>query len=109
MKKKTFLLFDVLKGLNGLLFGIATILLSMRFVLRVLGASITPFVSWVYETSQTLLYPFRGIFEPVAFQDPSGSVLELSTLFAILIYGIVYYAIEAALNYFQKISHDTTS
>ena len=109
MKNRPPVIFDILKGLNGVLFGLVTTLLSMRFVLRVLGAGITPFVTWVYDTTQPLLYPFRGIFEQIMLQEPSGSILELSTLFAILIYGIAYYAIEATLDYFQGLSTQNNS
>lgn len=106
MKKASRLIYDLLKGLNGALFGIVLLLLGVRFILRVLGANLTPFVDWIYDTSQALLYPFRGIFEQVTVDTGTGSVLELSTVFAILIYGIIYILIESAINYAERVTAD---
>lgn len=62
--------------------------LGLRFVLRLFGANQdTTFVSWLYETSAVLLEPFRGIFTPQTFEN--NVVLELSTLFAMIVYAIV--------------------
>ena len=63
-------------------------LLGLRFVLRLFGAnSANSFVSWIYDMSQPILQPFENIFPSVRVED--GFVVELSTLFAMLIYGIL--------------------
>ncbi len=70
--------------------GIVEILLSLRLLLKILGANpAAPFVSWVYVTSQPLLQPFLGMF-------PSPNIdgrftIEFSTLFAIAVYAIIAY------------------
>ena len=59
--------------------------LGLRFVLKLFGANASNgFVDWVYEMSDVLLSPFRGIFPAHVFENQY--VLEFSTLFAIVIY-----------------------
>lgn len=62
--------------------------LGLRFLLKLFGANDTNgFVSWVYEMSDVLLEPFRGIFPAKVFENQY--VLEFSTLFAMLMYAII--------------------
>lgn len=72
------------------------ILLTFRFVLRLLGASSSAsFVAWIYDTTQPLLQPFL-----FAFPSPSargGFVLEFTTLFAIFAYAFIGYLIQELL------------
>ena len=69
---------------------IAEVILGFRFFLRLAGASpVAPFVHWIYNASDPLLYPFRGIF-PVRVLEV-GSVFEFSTLFALVAYAILAY------------------
>lgn len=71
---------------------IIEIVLGLRFIFRLLSANPTAdFVDWVYDTSAPLLDPFRGIFRPLIIEP--GYVLEISTLIAMLIYGLAGYAI----------------
>lgn len=78
-------------------FGIVSAFLALRFVLKLFGANASNgFVQWVYEMSGVLLDPFRGIFP--AHTYASTSVLEFSTLFALLAYGIAYLLIVALIN-----------
>lgn len=62
----------------------------MRLVLKFFAANpAAPFVRWIYETSQTLVHPFLGIFpNPVL---SGGFVIEFSTLVALIVYGIIGY------------------
>lgn len=62
--------------------------LLLRFTLKLFGASTEAgFVRWIYEMTDPLLAPFRGIFpSPVT---EFGSVLEFSTLFAVVIYALL--------------------
>lgn len=65
-------------------------LLGLRFVLKLFGANEgVSFVRWIYEVSQPLLSPFRGIFSISSVEQ--GSYLEWSTVFAIIIYLILGY------------------
>jgi hypothetical protein len=68
--------------------GVIETLLIFRFTLKLLGANPgSPFVSFVYGVSGIFEAPFRGIFSTEVFQGlETTSVLEPSTLFAILIY-----------------------
>lgn len=71
--------------------GLAVILLGLRVIFRLFDANPTGFVDWIYDASGTLLAPFRGIF-PSAEIDP-GNVLDVTALFAILMYVIIGYAL----------------
>jgi YggT family protein len=62
--------------------------LGLRFLLKLFGANAnTGFVDWVYEMSDPLLAPFRGIFPAEVFEN--SYVIEFSTLFAMLMYAIL--------------------
>ncbi len=70
--------------------GVAEVLLGFRVVLKLLAANAaTPFVNWIYDTSEPLLVPFRGMFPSP--QLATGSELEFSALFALMIYAFVGY------------------
>lgn len=77
--------------------GIVEAILGLRFILRLFGAnSSNGFVSWIYDASQPIMEPFFNIFPNVRLED--GFVLELSTLFAMLVYGLIGYAIMALID-----------
>lgn len=68
-------------------------LLSLRIILRLFAAnSSTSFVNWVYDTTDTLMAPFRGIF-PSPEIRPEGYVLDLPAIFAIIVYALAGYLI----------------
>ena len=74
----------------------ALAVLGLRFVLRLFGANETAtFVSWLYETSAVLLAPFRGIFPAQTLEN--NVVLELSTIFAMIVYGLLGMLLVAAV------------
>lgn len=76
-----------LKSLINIITGIAITLLSLRFILRLFGASASNnIVRWIYDTSGDILGPFRGIFPT---RTVNGFVFEFSTLLAIVLYGIL--------------------
>lgn len=80
----------ILANLVNIVFGIIEIFLGLRILLKLFGAnSAAPFVNWIYETSQPLLEPFQNIFPTPVIEG--GFVLELSTLFALVIYGLLGY------------------
>lgn len=81
--------------LRSLVNGIITLvelLISVRIILKLFGASTTaPFVSWVYETTAPLLEPFIGMFPSPNLTG--GFVLEFSAIFGLLVYAFIGYAL----------------
>jgi uncharacterized protein YggT (Ycf19 family) len=78
---------DFVLLLVNLLFSLIGGFLALRFILKLFGANAeNGFVSWIYEMTDVLLEPFRGIFEARVFENTY--VFEFSTLFALLIYGL---------------------
>ncbi len=72
-------------------------LISLRIILKLLGANISaPFVAWVYETSTPLLSPFEGMFPSPEIQG--GFVIEISALFALLAYSFLSYLLTEAVS-----------
>ncbi len=71
-------------------------LIGLRVLLKFLGASMTaPFVNWVYQTSKPLLVPFEGIFP--SSSPGGGFVLEISALFALVVYAVIGYGVHEML------------
>lgn len=84
-----------LTGLVNFFLGLVEALLAIRVILRLFAANPnTSFVNWIYETTGTLMAPFRGIF-PVAHIGPSGYVLDLPAIFAMIVYALIGYLILA--------------
>lgn len=72
----------------NLVFGLIILVLAVRLVLRLFAANPhAPIVAWVYATSAQLLDWFRGMFPDIVFGN--GFVLELTTLAAIIVYGLI--------------------
>lgn len=94
----------VVQGIN-IVAGIVLTLLGLRFVLKLFGANpANEFVEWIYETSRQLVEPFFGIFPAPRFED--GFILELSTLFAIIIYTIVAMLLVALVEWLMTAGAD---
>jgi hypothetical protein len=89
--------------LNRVVFGLAELIISLRIVLKLLGASTTStFVLWIYDTSRPLLAPFEGMFPT---QNLSGGlVVEFSALFALVIYALASYLIEELIGFIDKVT-----
>lgn len=80
------------------IFGI--IMLSIRVFLLAFSANpTTPFVNFIYTTSQNFLNPFREIFPP----KPVGSTgyLDVAALFAIIIYALIGWGFKALIDFVQ--------
>lgn len=81
------------------IFGI--IMLGLRVFLLAFSANPeTTFANFVYNTSDTFLQPFRGIF-------PSKSVgttgyLDVAAMFAMIIYGLIGWGFSALISYIQS-------
>ena len=70
-----------------LLFGIVEGLLAIRFVLKMLGANeAAGFAQFIYSASGPFVAPFNNLF---GNPGSNGSVLELNTIVAILVYMLV--------------------
>lgn len=82
--------------LSDLIIGIIEFLLSIRILLKLLGASTkAPFVVWVYETTKPLLVPFEGMFPTSNL--PIGVVIEMSTLIAVVVYAFIGVLLETII------------
>jgi uncharacterized protein YggT (Ycf19 family) len=80
----------------------AVVILLFGFCLQLLGANPhAPFAEWVYRALRRVMAPFRGLFEPVAMDG--RSVLDVSILFAMLVYGIVALALHAFIEWLTRL------
>lgn len=71
--------------------GIMEVLLAFRFVLKLLGANPgAGFTSFIYGVTQPFASPFLNVFRVTQVE---GSVLEWTTLLAMLVYWLIAYAI----------------
>ncbi|HEY1281523.1 MAG TPA: anti-sigma factor [Acidimicrobiales bacterium] len=81
---------------------ITLVLLFLSLILELFGANPTAgFVDWVYRSTERAMAPFRGIFEPITFSDKS--VLDVSVLFAMIVYGFVALGLHLAIEWFTRL------
>jgi uncharacterized protein YggT (Ycf19 family) len=77
---------------------VAMVLLLLGFFLLLLGANPdAPFAEWVYRGLIRVMAPFRGLFEPVQFDG--RSVLDVSILFAMIVYGLAALGLRALIDW----------
>ena len=75
-----------------LLFGILEALIALRIGLKLIGANPeSPIVALIYGFTNLFLFPFEGM---IASPTYGNMVLELSSMFAMLIYGLIAWAVE---------------
>jgi hypothetical protein len=75
-----------------LLFGILEALIALRIGLKLIGANPdSPIVALIYGFTYLFLFPFAGL---IGSPTAGSMVLELSSMFAMLIYGLIAWAIE---------------
>ena len=75
-----------------LLFGILEVLIALRIGLKLIGANPgSPIVALIYGFTYLFLFPFEGL---VASPAVGNMLLELSSIFAMLIYGLIAWAME---------------
>ena len=75
-----------------LLFGILEALIALRIGLKLIGANpASPSVALIYGFTTLFLFPFEGL---IGSPTAGSSVLELSSLFAMLIYALIAWAME---------------
>ena len=71
--------------------GVLEVILLLRFLFRLLGANqSSSFVVFLYDLSHVFVVPFYGIFNDPTF---GNSVLEITTLIAMLIYALLAWGI----------------
>lgn len=75
-----------------LFLGILEAFIALRIGLKLIGANPdSPIVSLIYGFTHLFLFPFEGMTATPAF---GGMVLELSSLFAMVIYALIAWAAE---------------
>jgi uncharacterized protein YggT (Ycf19 family) len=79
----------------------AVVILVIAFFLELFNANASAsFVQWIYRSADVVLAPFRGIFPRV--ETESGSVFDVSVLFAILMYGLFAMGIHALISWLER-------
>lgn len=75
-----------------LLLGILEVLIALRIGLKLIGANpVNPIVAFIYGLTFLSLFPFAGM---IASPSSGSTVLELSSVFAMLVYALVAWAVE---------------
>ena len=78
-----------------LLLGILEALIALRIGLKLIGANPdSPIVALIYGFTYLFLFPFTGLVNSPTF---GSMVFELSSMFAMLIYGLIAWAVERAV------------
>jgi hypothetical protein len=74
------------------------VMLLLGFFLQLFGASTdAEFTRWVYRNVERIMEPFRGMFPSQAVSDQS--VLDVSLLFAMIMYSIIGIAVHALVTW----------
>lgn len=98
----------VVAGLINFFLALVEIFLGLRVILRLFGADPNNgFVQWIYNSSITLMDPFRGIFHSVVISR--NHVLDFSAIFAMVVYGLLALAFVALLNWLNPARYGTTT
>lgn len=70
-----------------LLFGILETLIALRIILKLIAANpASPIAAMIYTITDLFLFPFAGL---TATPSAGGMVLELSSIFAMLVYALI--------------------
>jgi uncharacterized protein YggT (Ycf19 family) len=79
----------------------AVVIATLAFFLQLLGANPNAsFAAWVYRGAARVTAPFRGIFPTHVVTD--DSYLDVSLLFAIIMYGIFALLMSEAVSYLDR-------
>lgn len=82
----------ILETIISIILGVIEFFLGFRFLFKLFGAnSSTPFVRWLYDTTEPLLNPFRNMFPAPKIEGVY--VVEFTTLVALLLYMLLGYLI----------------
>jgi len=89
---------NLLSRLISIFIGLAEIILGLRVTFRLFNANPNAaLVNWIYQTSSVLMQPFRGVFSAQVIS--SGYTLDISALFAMLMYAIIGTIVIALLSF----------
>ncbi|HUE98786.1 MAG TPA: hypothetical protein VMN99_06000 [Anaerolineales bacterium] len=78
-----------------LLFGVLEALIALRIGLMLIGANpASPIVALIYGFTNLFLFPFTGL---IGSPTAGNMVLELSSIFAMLIYGLIAWVVERTI------------
>ncbi|HAV11314.1 MAG TPA: YggT family protein [Candidatus Moranbacteria bacterium] len=84
-------MFGIIRTLVNIVFGVIEFLLLLRFVFKFFVANPgTPFVSWIYGATASLVRPFAGILPDFKL---GGFVVDFATLAALIVYAFIGYLI----------------
>lgn len=84
--------------------GIIETLLGLRFIFRLFAANSTaPFVNWLYDVTDVLISPFRGIFASPVLEG--RSIFDITTLIAMIIYALAFALILYLFDLFSHTDH----
>jgi uncharacterized protein YggT (Ycf19 family) len=79
---------------------LAIVISSLAFVLQLFGANPSSgFAQWVYRSASRVTAPFRGIFPS---HVNGNSVLDVSLLFAIIMYALFALLVHALIDYMER-------
>jgi uncharacterized protein YggT (Ycf19 family) len=80
---------------------VSLVILIFGFFLLLFGANPdAAFAAWVYRGLERVMAPFRGIFEAVRLDG--RSVLDVSVLFAMIVYGIVAMVLHGVIGWLTE-------
>jgi uncharacterized protein YggT (Ycf19 family) len=90
-------MFGVVRTLVNIVFGIIELLLSLRFIFKFFAVNVsTPFVTWVYGVTASLVSPFAKILPDL---NLGGFIVDFSTLAALIVYVLVGYLLLQIFSY----------
>jgi hypothetical protein len=80
---------------------VAIVIATLAFVLELFGANpSSDFAHWVYRSAGRVTAPFRGIFP--SHQLNGNSVLDMSLLFAIVMYALFALLVHTLIDYIER-------
>jgi hypothetical protein len=79
---------------------VAIVIATIAFVLQLFGANPdSGFAEWIYRSASRVTAPFRGIFPS---HVNGNSVLDVSLLFAIIMYALFALLVHALIDYIER-------
>jgi YggT family protein len=98
----------VVAGLINFFLALVEIFLGLRVLLRFFAANPdNGFVRWVYDSSSTLMEPFRGIFHSAVIGN--NHVIDFSAIFAMVVYGLIAMVFAWLANWFSPNRYGATT
>ena len=85
--------------------GFIDVLIAIRFVLKLFGANLAPFVRFMYDLTWPLVAPFHGIFNTT---QEGRSILEPESLVAMAIYALIGWGIVSVIRLMSRPRSSTT-